>query len=32
MQQLQIDVEYRGLALRLNHNVLLPDFFEECFW
>ena len=28
VEQLQVDVEQRGLALRLDHDVLLPDFFE----
>ena len=28
VDQLQVDVEQRGFALRLDHHVLLPDFFE----
>src|SRR5581483_8261525 len=32
VDQLQIDVEQRGFALRLDDDMLLPDFFEECFW
>ena len=32
MQQLQVDVEQRGLAFGLNHHMLLPDFFKQRFW
>ena len=28
VEQLQVDVEQRGLALGLDHHVLLPDLFE----
>ena len=28
VQQLQVDVEQRRLALRLDHHVLFPDFLE----
>ncbi len=28
VEQLQVDVEHGGLALRLDDHVLLPDFFE----
>ena len=28
VQQLQVDVQHRRLALRLNHHVLLPDLFK----
>ena len=32
VDELQVDVEDGWLALRLDDHVLLPDFFEECFW
>jgi hypothetical protein len=28
VDELQVDIEHRGLALGLNHDMLLPDLFE----
>ena len=32
VDELQVDVEDGGLACGFDDDVLLPDFFEECFW
>ncbi len=32
VDQVEVDVEDRGLACGLGYEVLLPDFFEECLW
>ncbi len=32
VDEMQVDVEDRGLARGFGDEVLLPDFFEECLW
>jgi hypothetical protein len=32
VQQLEVDVEQRRLALGRDYDVLVPDLFEECSW
>ena len=31
MDEMQVDVDQRGFALGFGDDVLLPDFFKECF-